>query len=69
MSIHCATDCLSRDVVLGAIQDEDQVNINIKTNVAAIYFGVDFLNLLGAHGNTDLTGAVADNLAAAIEIE
>ena len=70
-SIHCATDGLKRDVMLDAHQDVegDHAHLLLKADIADIYAGVDFLNLTGTFGNTDLTNAVADNLADAIEIE
>ncbi len=70
-SIHCATDALSREFILDAHQDVegDHAHITIKTDVSAIYSGVDFLNLSGTHGASVLTNGIADNLVGAFVIE
>lgn len=71
VSIHCATDDLSREIMLDAHQDVEGNNahLELKANVASFYTGVDFLNLDGTHGNSPLTNSVADNVAGAIELE
>ncbi len=71
ISIHCATDALSREMILEVHQDadSDHARIHLIADVSAFYTGADFLNLEGTHGDSDLTNLIADKVAATIDTE
>jgi len=70
-SIHCATDAVSREIMLMAHQDVtgDQAQLTIEVDVISFFNGVDFLNLMGTHGGSPLTNSVADNVSSALSID
>ena len=70
-SIHCATDGLARDIMLDVNMNVtgSSAKVMLNADVIAFFNGVDFLNLMGTHGDSDLTNLVADNVAAAINIQ
>ncbi len=63
-SIHAATDALRRELstlhMIDLVEGENIVPLNI--DYEQMFEGVDFANLSGTHGASDLTNGIADNI-------
>lgn len=70
-SIHAATDNLKREINLSVEQSavDDEFMFHIMIDYQAMFEGVDFGNLSGTHGDSELTNGIADNLAGAISLQ
>lgn len=63
-SIHAATDALRRDLSVMLMMDlaEGMNELQLNIDYAQMFEGVDFANLSGTHGASDLTNGIADNI-------
>lgn len=63
-SIHAATDALRRDLsaMLMSNLAEGVNELQLNIDYAQMFEGVDFANLSGTHGASDLTNGIADNI-------
>ncbi|MEO0403959.1 MAG: MbnP family protein [Bacteroidota bacterium] len=63
-SIHAATDALARNIEFMIMEDlaEGSNMFHFETNYESFFSNVDFSNLNGTHGASDLTNGIADQI-------